>query len=248
MLYDAVTHHRMFPIDELTWAFVRPRHPIDRQLAYAQSSWICQFIEETWGHPTILAMMNEYRLGHTEDQVFHNALHRSETQFSDEFQTWCEKQIAGWGYDEATSAKYDQLRGEGEDLISQRQFQLALPVWEQIQQIRPMDILPHKRLAALYRLCGQPRKSADELAILAAVELQNNTFAKATARAYRDIGDPQEAIRWARRAVYTDLYDADAHSLLADLDEKIGDANGLAREQRVMGELQALTAATTQPN
>jgi len=248
MLYDAVTHHRMFPIDELTWAFVRPRHPIDRQLAYAQSSWICQYIEETYGHPTILAMMNEYRLGHTEDQVFHNALHRSETQFSDEFQTWCEKQIAGWGYDEATSAKYDQLRGEGEDLISQRQFQLALPIWEQIQQIRPMDILPHKRLAALYRLCGQPRKSADELAILAAVELQNNTFAKATARAYRDIGDPQEAIRWARRAVYTDLYDADAHSLLADLDEKIGDANGLAREQRVMGELQALTAATTQPN
>ncbi len=45
MLYDAVTKHHLFKIDELTWAFVRPRRPIDRQLAYAQSSWICQYVE-----------------------------------------------------------------------------------------------------------------------------------------------------------------------------------------------------------
>ncbi len=50
MLYDAVSKHHLFPIDELTWAFVRPKRPIDRQLAYAQSSWICQYIEQTYGH------------------------------------------------------------------------------------------------------------------------------------------------------------------------------------------------------
>jgi tetratricopeptide (TPR) repeat protein len=251
MLYDAVTKHHLFPIEDLTWAFIRPKHPIDRQLAYAQSSWICQYIEQTYGHPAILGMMEQYRLGHTEDEVFETVLHRSESQFSDEFQAWCQSQIAGWGYDDATGKKYDFLRKEAEDLIGQRQYQLAMPVWEQIEKLRPMDILPHKRLAALYKLCNEPEKSAGQLAILAAVELQNNSYAKATARAYRDIGNLNEALRWAKRAVFTNLYDADAHKLLADVDEKLGDADGVAREERVIGELaswkQMIDAAATQP-
>jgi hypothetical protein len=114
-----------------------------------------------------------------------------------------------------------------------------------------MDILPHKRLAGLYKLCDEPEKSAGQLAILAAVELQNNAYAKATARAYRNIGNFGEAARWAKRAVFTDLYDADAHRLLADLEGRLGDADGVAREQRVMAELaswrQMQDAAATQP-
>jgi tetratricopeptide (TPR) repeat protein len=251
MLYDAVTRHYLFPIDELTWAFVRPRHPIDRSLAYAQSSWICQYIEQTYGHAAILGMMEQYRLGHTEDEVFENVLHRTESQFMDEFEAWCQQQVAGWGYDEATSKKYDELRHEGEDLISQRQFPLALPIWEQIAKLRPMDILPHKRLAALYKLCDQPEKSAEQLGDLAAVELNNNAYAKATARAYRDVGNMDEALRWAKRAVYTNLYDPDAHRILEDIDERRGDADGVTREKRVIEELaawkQMIDAAATQP-
>lgn len=251
MLYDAVTKHYLFPIDELTWAFVRPKHPIDRQLAYAESSWICQYIEGKYGHAAILGMMEQYRLGHTEDEVFQDVLHRTESQFSEEFEAWCQQQVATWGYDEESSKKYDELRHEGEDLIAQRQFALALPIWEQIEKLRPMDILPHKRLAALYKLDNQPENSADQLAVLAAVELQNNSYAKATGRAYRDIGKMDEALRWAKRAVYTNLYDPDAHRLLGEVDEKMGDADGAAKEKRVIGELAAwkemIDAAATQP-
>ena len=46
MLYNAVKKNELFTMDKLTWAFVRPRKPIDRQLAYAQSFWICTYIEE----------------------------------------------------------------------------------------------------------------------------------------------------------------------------------------------------------
>jgi tetratricopeptide (TPR) repeat protein len=240
MLYDAVMHHHLFPIDELTWAFVRPKRPIDRQLAYAQSSWICQYIEQTYGHRAILGMMEEYRLGHSEDEVFQNVLHRTEIQFSDEFEQWCEKQVAGWGYDEATSEKYDQLRTEGEDLIERRQYQLAAPVWEEIVKLRPEDVLPHKRLAGLYKVCNEPEKSAEQLAILAAVEVQNNLYAKATARTLREIGKYDEATKWARRAVFTDPYDLDAHRMLADLDEKVGNGKELAREKKVIGILEEM--------
>jgi cellulose synthase operon protein C len=252
MLYDAVTKHHLFKIDELTWAFVRPRRPIDRQLAYAQSSWICQYIELTYGHAAILGMMDQYRLGHSEDEVFETVLHRTESQFSDEFGHWCEAQVAGWGYDPATSTKYDQLREEGEVLIKRRQYQLAIPVWEEIVKLRPVDLLPHKRLAGLYKVCDQPEKAAEQLAILAAVDVQSNTYAKATARTLRDIGKYDEAVKWARRAMYTDPYDLDAHQMLEGLDEKVGDAAGSQREQRVIVVLEQLQAATdaaaTQPN
>jgi tetratricopeptide (TPR) repeat protein len=243
MLYDAVTKHHLFKIDELTWAFVRPRRPIDRQLAYAQSSWICQYIELTYGHAAILGMMEQYRLGHSEDEVFQAVLHRTETEFSEEFGHWCEYQVAGWGYDPATSKKYDSLREEGEDLIRRRQYQLAIPVWEEIVKLRPVDLLPHKRLAGLYKVCNEPQKAAEQLAILAAVDVQSNVYAKATARTLRDIGKYDEAVKWARRAMYTDPYDLDAHQMLADLDEKVGDGAGADRETKVMGMLESWRAA-----
>jgi cellulose synthase operon protein C len=248
MLYDAVSKHELFPIDQLTWAFVRPKKPIDRQLAYAESSWICQYVEQTYGHGAILAMMNEYKLGHPQEDVFQNALHRTTSQFFGEYQRWCEAQIATWGYDEATSKKYDQLREEGEDLIAKDNYAEAVKVWEEIVAIRPMDLLPHKRLAGLYRAAGDPEKAAQQLATLAAVELQSDVYAKATARAYRDMKNYPEAGKWALRAVYIDPYDADAHKLLAEVDRTVGDTKGLEREERVLVELQhwqdAMNSAT----
>jgi tetratricopeptide (TPR) repeat protein len=251
MLYDAVTKHKMFPIDELTWAFVRPRHPSDRQLAYAQSFWICQYIEQTCGHAAILGMLDQYRDGHTEDEVFNNVLHKTESQFSEEFQKWCEAQIATWGYDEETTKKCDGLKQEGEELINREQYQLALPVWEDIQKLQPMDLLPHKRLAGLYKVCKQPEKAADQLAILAAVELQNNVYAKAAARAYDRLDKLDQAAKWAKRAVYTDLYDPDAHKIMADIDQKQGNTADVAREQKmleIIAQWQTkMNGATTQP-
>jgi tetratricopeptide (TPR) repeat protein len=182
-------------------------------------------------------MMDQYRLGHTEDEVFQNVLHLSETQFSQEFEQWCQAKVAGWGYDDATSKQYAQLRQDGEDLIQRRQYQQAIPVWEEIARIRPVDLLPHQRLAGLYKVCQQPEKAAEQLAILASVDITNNMYAKGTARMYRDMNDPAEAARWALRAVYIDPYDAGAHQLLADLYEKLGNQPGLTRENRVMTEL-----------
>ena len=65
-------------------------------------------------------------------------------------------------------------------------------------------------------------------------------------------GNLDEAVRWAKRAVFTDLYDPDAHRILAGVEEKLGDVDGVARERRVIAELAqwqaAVDAATTQPN
>jgi tetratricopeptide (TPR) repeat protein len=240
MLYQAVTDKQLFTMDKLTWAFVRPRKPSDRQLAYAQSYWICTYIEEKYGHDAILKMLDLYKQGLSQEEVFPKAINVSLDQFYDNFVAWCEGQVATWGYDEETSKKYDELRESAEELVKSRQYDQAVDAWEEIVKIRPMDSLPHQRLAGLYltKQINQPEKAIEHLKILADVELKDNRFAKRIARLYRDEDDLKNAEKFALTAVYTDPYDMDAHQLLAEVDEKAGNDTGATREQTVIPILQ----------
>ena len=92
---------------------VRPpaRRPIDRQLAYAQSFWICKYIEETYGHDAILKMLDEFKNGGSGGRrVPEGHWARSIASSTRTSSRWSEKQVATWGYDEETSKKYDELR------------------------------------------------------------------------------------------------------------------------------------------
>ena len=240
MLYNAVKEHELFPMDKLTWAFVRPQKPSDRQLAYAESYWICTFIEEKYGHDVILKMLDLYRQGLSQEEVFPKSIGESMDDFYDEFSRWCDAQIATWGYDEQTSKKYEELRDNAEEMIKSRQYDKAVDAWEQIVKLRPMDALPHSRLAGLYLLksINQPDRAIEHLKVLAAVELKNNAYAKRIAGLYRDEGKLDDAKKFALTAVYTDPYDLRAHQLLAEIDQKAGDAKGEAKEQEVIPILQ----------
>jgi tetratricopeptide (TPR) repeat protein len=239
MLYHAVTEDELFTLENLTWGFVRPKRPIDRQLAYAQSYWICKFIEETWGRDALLKMLAEFREARTEAEVFEKVLGKSTDQFTEAFLAWTQREISTWGYDPDTSAKYSELRQHGEDLIKTKQLAAAVEVWEQIAAMRPVDALPHQRLAGLYlhKEVNQPEKAIEHLDRLHQVELKDNRYAKRIARIYRDIGKIDDAVRYGMEAVYVDPYDLDAHELLAELYEKAGDAEGLKREQRAIAVL-----------
>src|SRR6185295_2525191 len=236
MLYNAVKEKELFTMEKLTWAFVRPRKPTDRQMAYAQSFWICTFIEEKYGHDAILKMLELYRQGLTQEEVFPKAINVSIDSFYDDFVKWAEGQIATWGYDEETSEKYDKLREEAENLIKSRQYEKAIEAWEEIVKLRPMDALPHQRLAGLYLVkdVNQPEKAIEQLKILADVELKDNRYAKRIARLYRDTEKLDDALKFALTAVYTDPYDLDAHKLLAELYENAHDTEGQKREKRVI--------------
>jgi tetratricopeptide (TPR) repeat protein len=236
MLYHAVTKDELFTMDNLTWGFVRPKKPTDRSLAYAQSFWVCKYIEETYGRDAILKMMAEFKQGRPQEDVFPSVLGRSVSEFTNEFFAWARRQVSTWGYDEQTSEKYKDLREQGEGLIKSRQFGEAVKVWEQIAQIRPVDALPHQRLAGLYltKDVNQPDKAIEHLKVLHAVELKDNRYAKRIARVYRDTERFEEAEHYAMQAVYVDPYDLDAHQLLAEVYEKTGNEKGLERERRVI--------------
>lgn len=242
MLYGAVTHHQLFPIDQLTWSFVRPKRPIDRQLAYAESFWICKYIEEKYGHETILKMLTDCRNAEPQEVFFPKETHRSLTDFQNDFFAWCDAQVATWGYDQETTKKYEGLREKGESLIKARQYDDAIGVWEQIEKLRPVDALPHSRLAGLYLALHQNDKAIGELDHLAQVELKDNRYTVRIARIYRDDGKLDEAAKYAMKGVYIDPYDPRAHELLAEIYSKTGNEKGLTREKRVLDELARLSA------
>ena len=211
-----------------------------------------------YGREAILKMLEGFRGGKSEETVFQDVLHRGLDQFSKEFFEWCEKQVASWGYDEKTSKKVDDLKEQGEKLLAANSYKEALPVWEEVNKLRPMDQLPHMRLASIYLKLKRTDDAVKHLEALDAVELKDNRYAKGIARIYRDAGEPEKAVKYARQAVYVDPYDDAAHELLAQLYEKTGNETGLSREKRVLNVLSNWRAMqreqeksnepTTQPN
>src|SRR5665213_952775 len=245
MLYRAASKHELFPIDQLTWSFVRPKRPIDRQLAYAESYWICKYIEETYGHETILRLLTDFHDAEPQEVAFPKETKKSLSDFQNEFFAWCEATVAKWGYDEETSKKYKTKVQEADALVQGKQYKEAAAMWEQIVKLRPVDELPHKRLAGLYmpKVLNEPDKAIAQLDYIEQVELKDNRYAKLIARLYRDESKFDDAAKYALTAVYVSPYDLSAHELLAEILEKAGDNKpGLEREKRVIGEINKLNA------
>lgn len=234
MLYNAVKKKELFSMEDLTWAFVRPKKPWHRTLAYAESFWVCKFVEEKWGHDAILRMLEEFRKGGHQDDVFPKVLGEPIPAFEKEFFAWTERQVAGWGYDEETSKKSDELKEKAEGLIKARQYAEAAEAWEEIAKLRPADALPHQRLAGLYVLTKQTDKAIAHFNALYQVELKDNRIAKRVARMHAEAGELDKAHQAALQAVYIAPYDLSAHELLADICQKAGDQKGLERERRVI--------------
>ena len=237
MLNDAVKKKKLFTLDNLTWGFVRPRRPQDRALAYAQSFWICEYIDEKYGRPSILKMLEEFRTGRNEEETFEKVLGKSVEKFQEEFFAWTDKQVADWGYDDETTKKVKELEPKAQAALDDRQYAEALPMWQELNKLRPMEPKPHMRLAVIYLRLKKNEDAIKHLAALDAVELHSNLYAKQIARIYRDTGKMDDAIKYAKQSVYIDPYDPSAHELLASVYEKAKNEEGLSREKRVLAML-----------
>jgi tetratricopeptide (TPR) repeat protein len=237
MLNQAVRNRELFTMENLTWGFVRPKKPTDRQLAYAQSWWICLYIQETHGHSAILKMLDMFRDAGRQEDVFPAVTGKPIDVFYKDFLAWCDKQVAGWGYDKETTAKYEKLREKAERCMERKDYAQGIEVWEEIVKIRPVDAMPHTRLAGLYLLTKQYDKAIAHLEILHRVEIKDNRYALQIARIHQRNNALEKAHQYGLQAVYIDPYDLRAHELLRDVCRARNDAKGLEREERVIATL-----------
>lgn len=97
MLADELQNGTLLELDELSWAFVRPRRPQDRSLAYAQSNWMLEFLIERWGQESLQALMTKFREGISWRPALKDVTGLDQDTFFEQFVEWANSQIVAWG-------------------------------------------------------------------------------------------------------------------------------------------------------
>lgn len=97
MLARALAGNRLFTLDRIKWAFVRPETPKDRALAYAQGHWMVEYMEHRWGQEAIPKLLDRYRAGDDEPAAMRAALGIDPQAFFADFLPWAREQVQAWG-------------------------------------------------------------------------------------------------------------------------------------------------------
>lgn len=97
MLATELQAGTLLELDELSWAFVRPRRPQDRSLAYAQSNWMLEFLMERWGVGSLQDLMTQFRQGVSWRPALKAVTGLEESAFFELFLDWARTQIMEWG-------------------------------------------------------------------------------------------------------------------------------------------------------
>ncbi len=97
MLAGALRLDRLFDLQQIDWAFVRPRRPDDRQLAYAQSEWMTQYIVARYGYGAIEKLLAAFRAGRAQEAAFGEVLGVSTARFFADFKMWAREDARAWG-------------------------------------------------------------------------------------------------------------------------------------------------------
>lgn len=92
-LAAAFQQGRLFDLEAINIAFVRPKNPGDRGLAYAQGAWMFEFLVDRWGAAKPREIMDLSAAGRTGPEAFEEALGLTPESFWAEFLVWAEAQL-----------------------------------------------------------------------------------------------------------------------------------------------------------
>jgi cellulose synthase operon protein C len=196
-LTQAVREDRLFPIRELDWGFVRPRRRGDRSLAYAQSEWIFEYIVETQGFTKISEMLDGFREGKTQKEVFAEVLGTTEHGFNQAFKRWAREEVKDWGFDAVPT---DDLG------------KIAAAV-----QRRPNDVELQAIYAAVLYREGDLESALAAANKAIALDARNVKALEVLSLVYRAQEDKVNALAYARQLVMVDPTSAIAPRVMAEI-------------------------------
>ena len=97
MLARALANGKLFTLDKIKWAFVRPESPQDRPLAYAQGCWMVEYLQGKWGADSVPKLLEKYKQGLDESNAFQQTVGVSGEEFYAGFIEWATEQVTQWG-------------------------------------------------------------------------------------------------------------------------------------------------------
>ena len=120
MLAAAWQSDTLFDLDEINWAFIRPRKAIDRAQAYAQGRWMVEFIEQSFGWDALRKLLFSYAEGIREEEAMQRAFAIGRAEFFARFSEWAGDEVRKWGLAPTPSMRTLALKlAEGDDSAEQ---------------------------------------------------------------------------------------------------------------------------------
>jgi predicted Zn-dependent protease len=243
LLAKATIEDELFDLDEINWAFVRPRRPQDRPLAYAQAHWMLEYITTHWGHRAIVAMLSQFHDGATTQQAIAEVTGEDADAFMASFDDWARDQVRQWGLGPHETIKgVSQLDATAvEALLAQhpdhpdllkRAAQLATERGDaeaarravlRYEAARPVDPWSHEMLAQLAAATGRPHEAIAAMEQLDRQEQSSGRWSYQLAQAYRRSNMLDRAAGAAERALHREPYNGTFRELAATIALQRGD-------------------------
>jgi hypothetical protein len=97
LLAAAWRRGELFDLDEINWAFIRPRKPTDRAQAYAQGHWMVEYAEKRFGWDAMRALLFSYAEGIREDEAMRRAFGVTRREFFAGVLEFAAAEVRAWG-------------------------------------------------------------------------------------------------------------------------------------------------------
>lgn len=243
LLSMAYAENKLFPLESINWAFIRPTTERDRPLAYAQAHWMFEYITATYGHDAIIKMLTLYSKGVSDADTFTLVTGRNPVVFMNEFKIWAGEQVKRWGMtkpfiDDAIKAlltadaskvsiknldeqlaKYpdhaELLKKRAEAALLRDQPEAAREWVMRFAAARPVDPWADKALLSLAPRTGRTADAVSSLEQLDRGEQITGDYAAQLARIYQNGRQFPAAISAAQRAVFREPYNPAFRELAA---------------------------------
>jgi tetratricopeptide (TPR) repeat protein len=251
-------------VSRLDRGFIRPEYPEQVVFSYYQASLVLELVENRWGLDAILAMLEGFRDGKTNAQVFEEVLGESLTDFDEEFDDYVQQQ---WG--DRMRAVSSRQEGEGVQILepgSNGVETLRARVLENPgsfparlaygQALFKEDRLgeaegefraalslfpeyggrdsPYLFLARIHKEQGDKERAARVLQQLGGLSETLYPAHLEEAELWLELGDLSAAARALEKAVEIVPFDIDSHRKLAGLYGELGEAKGAVLERRAI--------------
>ncbi len=242
LLAQALRSDGLFTLDQINWAFIRPRTPRDRPLAYAQSHWMVQYITATYGHNAILQLLSLFHDGVGNEQAITQVTGKLPGDFLAEFKAWAGAEVKRWGLEArpadaklakllaaedppaaadvaALLAQYpeqpDLLRLAAEAALRGTDLEAARQAVLRYAAARPVDPWSDQMLVALASRTHRPEEAVASLEQLDSQEQETGAWAHQLAEVYRARGQLEQAALAADRALQREPYNGTYRELAA---------------------------------